>query len=430
MTSSLRALRVGVLLGDNLVEERVFLAKGDAAPVTLGHSLRCQLSLPIDGLPAMHVLFTREQGRFVLRPVPGMRVIGVTGTDPAALPIGEGARGRLAIGEATLLFQEIAAPAIAPRLPLPAALRATFGDRIDRRLAVIVGGSLVVHLAIGAWAWVTEVEEPVRAEAPLATAYRQDTYAITLPDDPVIADPMQPSAPGAATPVAPVQTPRAIVPAPRVAMPGRPPVLPTASDADRFAQILTGSDPARGGPGEMRGRLPGADLGQQLADIRDGGRTVRVGSDTGGFRSRDREGVGDGATPRIDAPSGLAQQRPEERGPRGRIDLRPTIKPDPSGTLTAAVLLAKIQRDYLPGLQRCYKQGLATDATLGGKVAVAFTVDERGRVSAPSARGLTAEVDRCITNQMTSWRFPLPKDADGDPTDVDFGLSLALVPGS
>ncbi|MBA3818494.1 MAG: hypothetical protein H0X17_06345, partial [Deltaproteobacteria bacterium] len=85
MTSSLRALRVGVLLGNTLVEDRVFLANGDAAPITIGQSLRCQLSLPVDGLPAAHVLFGREQGRFVLRPAPGMRVTGVTGTEATAL---------------------------------------------------------------------------------------------------------------------------------------------------------------------------------------------------------------------------------------------------------------------------------------------------------------------------------------------------------
>ncbi|MBA3542718.1 MAG: hypothetical protein H0T79_24085, partial [Deltaproteobacteria bacterium] len=38
-----RALRVGVLLRDNLVEERVFSTN---APITIGQSLRCTLSLP------------------------------------------------------------------------------------------------------------------------------------------------------------------------------------------------------------------------------------------------------------------------------------------------------------------------------------------------------------------------------------------------
>ena len=61
---AVRALRVGVLLGDNLVEERVFRG---ATPITFGQSLRCTLSIPGDGVPLEHVLFVRDQGRLLLR---------------------------------------------------------------------------------------------------------------------------------------------------------------------------------------------------------------------------------------------------------------------------------------------------------------------------------------------------------------------------
>ena len=59
---------------------------------------------------------------------------------------------------------------------------------------------------------------------------------------------------------------------------------------------------------------------------------------------------------------------------------------------------------------------------------VSFVVDDKGASTENSARGANAEVDRCIQDQMGGWRFPVPKDKDGDPTDAPFKLKLALQP--
>ena len=82
----------------------------------------------------------------------------------------------------------------------------------------------------------------------------------------------------------------------------------------------------------------------------------------------------------------------------------------------------------MAGLQRCYRLGLATDSKLGGRVAISFTVDERGQVNDADASGVSPQVDSCISKQMTGWRFPIPKDAEGTTTDASFAVSLALQP--
>jgi len=79
---------------------------------------------------------------------------------------------------------------------------------------------------------------------------------------------------------------------------------------------------------------------------------------------------------------------------------------------------------------RCYQQGLRVEPSLRGKVAVTFTVLETGKIDDPSARGVSTEVDSCISKQMASWRFPVPRGADGKPSDLDIKLSLALVTGN
>jgi hypothetical protein len=435
-----RALRVGVLLGDNLVEERVFPG---ATPITFGQSLRCTLSIPADGVPLEHVLFARDQGRLLLRLTAKMdgRISqggtirtelrdGTADNGVWTIPIARGARGKLRIGDATVLFQEIAAPPIAPRPRLPASIRGTLADRIDRRLAVIIGGSLLAHLGIAGWAWIDDIDTSSASllGPKVAQQYRQETMEVTLPE--IVDSPS--TEPGTGTPVSPVQTPAPIVPRPQLhtgtPVPGR---TFSDDDATRMAQILTGSDPGRTGPGEMHSRQPGADLDKQLADLRDGNRRITIGDD--GHTFRDRPG-----TPRIGTHVGpiagdpnqltaLPEHRPDNE-PGGRIVIKPLPGDGPGTTLTVDAVLAKINGVYMSGLQRCYKKGLLGDSTLSGKVAMSFTVTDTGRLEDATAHGVSADVDACISALMTGWRFPIPKDKDGDTTDASFKLGLALQP--
>ena len=112
-----------------------------------------------------------------------------------------------------------------------------------------------------------------------------------------------------------------------------------------------------------------------------------------------------------------------------RITPVPMPKREGKDPLPIALVLGRIQSSYLPGLQRCYvKHGLALDASLVAKVTITFTVDETGRSTENTARGANPDVDGCIRDQMNGWRFPIPKDKDGDPTDAPFKLQLALQP--
>lgn len=432
-----RALRVGVLLGGNLVEERLFR---DRAPITFGQSLRCAISVPGDGIPTEHTLFVHDEGRLLLRvparsaPITGR--IAVAGTIRADLregeviPLERGARGKLTIGDATILFQEVAAPPIAPRPRLPASVRGTLGDRIDKRLAMIIGASLVAHLGITAWAWATDRDTSSLLETPVAVMYHQETMDVSLPEIPDPAAPTGDPGPGAAAPAAPTQTPAPIVQPTRVHTTTRDPQR-MLDDANRMAQILTGSDPSNHGFGEMRSRQPGADLGQQLADVRDGHRTVTLGDDGHGFRQQPALHIGDGQGPDIDDPTRLlgdSVHHPDEPT-GGRIVIKP-VPGEPTGTtLTVDAVLHKISSVYMTGLQRCYKKGLLHDASLGGKIAISFTVNDKGQVEDASAHGVTSEVDACVQAQMAGWHFTIPRDKDGGAaTDASFQLALALQP--
>ena len=432
-----RAIRVGVLLGDNLVEEKVFR---DGAPVTFGQSLKCGLSIPGDGIPHEHALFVHDQGRVLLRVTRTMTgklaQAGEIQTDLKrgeavdgvwSIPLAKGARGKLVLGDATILFQEIAAPPLTPRPVLPASIRGSLGDRIDRRLAVIVGASVVLHLGIAAYAWIDDIETGSMLETPIAQTYQQEVMEVTLPDETPSTETPDPG-PGTATPVVATQTPKPIVKRPQVATKADEPAI-SEDDAQRFASILTGSEIGKTGANDLDKRQPGADLEKQIDAV--GNREVVVGNDQNGFRKKPREGIGTNPNgPQIDNPTQVANLDPKEnKEPKGRIQIRPLPPEGPGTTLTVAMVLDKINGVYMPGLQRCYKKGLLDDAKLGGKIAVSFTVGERGGLDDGSARGVSTDVDACVGNFMKTWHFAIPRDKDGDPTDASFKLTLALQPG-
>ena len=84
----------------------------------------------------------------------------------------------------------------------------------------------------------------------------------------------------------------------------------------------------------------------------------------------------------------------------------------------------------MAGLKRCYKEYLKKDASARGKVTLSLTVNETGRtVKGKATRASPSEVDDCISGLMGSWRFPIPKDKDGEPTEASFAITLQLVPG-
>lgn len=406
----MRSIRIGVVLRGQLVEERVF-----QGPVTLGQSLRCALSVPSDGMPREHTLFTVDQGRFVLHALPGMetRLAGVT-----AGVLEPGARGRLMLGEASILFQEIATPPARPRPQLPASIRGTLGDRIDRRLAVIIGASLLAHIGIAAYAWTGDVDTAPLGMPPVAVNYHQDTIEITIPDEPPVT-----AEPGTAAPVAPRQTPAPIVHPTHITA-SHPPSLHD-DDALRMASILTGANETPQGPGAMHARQPGADLDKQLEDASH--HTVAIGNTDHTSRTDNRMHIGTHPDARLVDDPTLTRIDPTHRTEDHpiRITLEKP-KADQPTTLTPATVLDKIQNAYMTGLQRCYRKGLVADASLSGRVSISFTVDSHGVVKDPEAEGVNAQVDACVAGQMDAWRFPFPRDKDGEPTEVSFHVSLAL----
>jgi hypothetical protein len=447
-----RILRIGVLLGGKIIEERLIRER---APVTIGQSMRNTFSIPIEGLPLEFTLFALDEGRYSLRFLPKMDGrLSDSGGQVATLdalktrgakhqggyyqvPLTESSRGKLSFGDLTILFQFVTEPPRQPKPMLPASVRGTFADRFDPRLSVIIGASIVVHFAIVLIALFTDRDlDAGIAERAYNLTFKQDTYTIDLTQPKP--DPAQQagSAAGSAAPT-PVKKPDKGPDKPKAPDKGddgkarADQLAQQEQDAAKFADLLTGEGVNGTSEGDMSKRRPGAELGAQINEVREGGQEVKVGGGAGrGSRGDGDVRVGTGHGPAINGPGGTESAgggKTTEHSPTGRISVSEKQSFDDS-TLTGDAVLAKIQSAYMAGLKRCYREYLKKDASARGKVTLSLTINETGRTVKGSAKGFAGEVDDCIGNLMTSWRFPIPKDKDGEPTEANFAIALQLVP--
>ncbi|HWN69851.1 MAG TPA: hypothetical protein VNM90_19550, partial [Haliangium sp.] len=165
--ASQRALRIGLVLGKEIVEEKLIRERTE---ITIGQSLKNTIHVPVHGLPRSWPLFRAEGGRYVLRfneamdgrvadgdevhtfdALKGKRARRVD--DAWVLPISEQSRGKIALGNMTLLFQFVDPPAPEPPIALPASIRGTFADRIDPVLSVVLAISLLLHFSVALYAY-------------------------------------------------------------------------------------------------------------------------------------------------------------------------------------------------------------------------------------------------------------------------------------
>jgi hypothetical protein len=439
-----RILRIGVLLGGKIVEERLIRER---TSVSIGQSMKNTFSVPVEGLPLEFTLFAIDQGRYYLRFLNKMdgRLGDSSGSvntldalksnkgaqhagDYWQVPLTDSSRGKLSLGDLTILFQFVTEPPRQPKPMLPASVRGTFADRIDPRLAVILGASIIAHFAVVIVALLGDIEEEGQAQRAYNLTFKQDTFVV---EDVLPSTDTGSAAGSAEAPKTPEKKPDTGPAKPKDdgGRSNNDSVAMTEDDASRFADLLTGEGPNGTSEGDMSKRRPGADLGDQINDVREGGQKVAIGGGAGrGSRGDGDPRVGTGGGLKTDGPAGgIGTGKTVEKGPAGRISVSDRRTFDES-SLTPDIVLQKIQSAYMAGLKRCYKQYLNKDASARGKVTLSLTVNETGRTVKGSATGFADEVDQCISGQMSSWRFPVPKDSDGEVTEASFAITLQLVP--
>lgn len=431
-----KVLRIGVIQGDKMIEERIIRSR---ETVTVGTSEKNHFVISSGGLPPTFDLFQLVGGDYILNFTPDMRGrVGLAGGVQALdqlrstgaarnagnywqVKLSDNSRGRVAIGDTTLLFQFIDPPPVQPRPQLPAAVVGGFVASIDWLFTAFVMFSFMTHF--GFLIFLENADWPV-----------PPTLA-TIPDDLsdiIFAEPEEPPPPEDTTPT----TDDATTDAPEEVAQEEPShdtheATPEAAaehqqaqdqDARMVAeqataqvdQLLLG---ALGSDGALHDVLAGGAVTGSAADVLAQAQGVGVASTGTGGTLRDRSGGGtvggSGDLGGLRRAGGDTGERAEggtvtEAAPRGRFRAEEGDEEASSSGDFDQQAVVRMINTRRSAIQACYERELRATPTLAGRVAVQMTIQESGSVSGVHVTANTTgndAVGSCVSRVIQGFRF-------------------------
>jgi TonB family protein len=477
-----RVLRIGIIQGVRVLEERVIERRG---PVSVGSGAGSTFQLPASDLPKATVLFDVVDGQYELLLTEAMsgRLEQATGkTEFAALrsqakrqgdtyriPLPTESKGRIKLSDdVTVLFHFVPRPAVAPAVVAPRELGAGLVGivkNLEPIYAAALAASFVIHLAMGSYIKVTDPPQPAEDEGLTALVERLQPpkVEVKLPPAPTptaIADNDGAGKGKTDEPVADKGTGKPSggdknggAPAkgkPGAGTGGGGGIGDRGAVRDAIAgkgilALIGGRGGAGGGDGAVGSVFSsaGAGISDDVGAALSGTAGVGIAGGAGGGAGVTRRGAGGGDGSGGDGSGGSAigiGDLSTGGGPGGsgsintgektatRIQAR--VKTDDlgeaDGTIDKKSVSATIRRRQ-DGFQQCYETALKQNSKLQGKLVVEFTIAEDGRVREAKAvkDGLgSAEVSSCVVNLMKRLKFPPPKDGD-----VTITNSFVFQPG-
>ena len=422
-----KVLRLGVIRGGKIVEERVV---GARQPVTIGSGPRNTVVVPASDLPAQVPLFSWQGDRYLLAFEEGAdgRIQGPSGAVELgtlvaqglalregkgfATPVKEDQRGKLVLGEVTVLWQFVAPPREAPRPTLPREAKGNHFKSMDRLFAPLLVGSFLVH----GGAYVALANTSLPAEVTLEEI--PDRYAKVLIPDRVPAPPVkkeEPKAPEAKAEekkAEPKKGPEEKAPdsaeqaAARKA--ARAAAVAKAVQQKGILRVLGALGPGtgRGAVADVFGK--GGDFGD-VAQALSGAGGVAVATEPGGVGAR--KGGGQGGAASI-GDLGTSGGGKVALGAKSEVHVTGTVGVEEADVDSPDVDQARLGgfvRARMSAIKACYENQLKRNPSLRGRVRIRFTILETGGLADVTAVENTlgsAEVVSCIVGTMRSWRTP------------------------
>jgi TonB family protein len=436
-----KVLRLGVIQGGKIVEERILSAR---QPVTIGTSARNTIVVPISNLPESFTAFTLHGDAWHLCFEEGMdgRVQDDHGmADLASLvaagkarkegkghavPIAETQRGRLALGEVTLLWQFVPQPPEAPRPVLPPDARGNHFKSLDRLFATVLATSFLLHG--GAYVALANTDLP-----PEVTIEQvPDRFARLLVPDRLPAPPVEKKEEArAAADEKKVEEKKPEADGKKAEKKAETTEQVAARKAARAAAVAKAVQ-SKGmlkvlgalGPGSGGGAVSdvfGAGGGMtDVASALSGAGGVAVATDPGAGGGRKGGGQGGAASIGDLATSGGGEVG---YGTKSEVKVTGTVATEAAEIDSSDIDQAKLGafvRARMGLIKACYENALKRNPNLKGKVVIRFTILETGGVAdvGASQNSLgSSDVATCIMNTMRSWRTQF---RPGGPVTVEY----------
>ncbi|MCC6157400.1 MAG: TonB family protein [Deltaproteobacteria bacterium] len=436
---SKRVFKIGLIQDGKLVSEVILKEK---QPVTIGTDPTNTITVVEKNMPKRHVMLMESSGNFQLHTIPNMEglIVSQAGTrDLAAIgttapkspggglvvDLGPGGKGKINIGNSTVLFQVIPAPPPPPLTQLPRELRGSFSARIDRPLLVLLVISALIHVtAVSYIAALPEPEiVPDRHMDQLVSLVSEDiipTLTEVTPDAPAEEKKPEEAGGGGA---------KKGGGAPKGGGSGEQgPPEPAGVETKGLLSLIT-TQGSEGAVADLLGDS-GSGLDEQLGKIGAGVEVAGKGTGTlgsskgGGGTGPGSVGAGDlGKLGTAGSKEGSGTGEKEEK----KVKANMSASGGSSGSLDASSVSAQI-RKYTGGVRNCYERQLKIDPSLSGSVRVSFSIGGDGSVqgcSVTSSSIASSEVGSCVCSRIERWRFEPSADGGGSSVNYSFVFTPA-----
>jgi TonB family protein len=439
--AKVRILRIGIIQGGRIIEERLIRRRED---ISIGWSSKATFAVPSEALPKQWLLFGITPKGYVARFADAMDARIAVGNEVISLAqlkqagrirqqgsawlllLDERSRGKIAVGDLTILFQFVTPPPQQPRPRLPASVRGSWTTGLDWAFTVIGGVSFLAHLLFVMylrnvdWPRKPDIEEipdrfvqmAVKAKPPEAPKQQttQDKTDDKTPDKQLAANSGAKKA--AKRELSPDEKARLDAErrarlAEQVRNTGILKLLGAKADGSgSIADVLGKGDVDRdqekafqgvGGltvatsEASLRGVKSGTGGSGKVADIGSlrGAGTIAGGNTGAGVTEKRVSGVVRSEAPAVD----------------GELD---------------PALVSKEVRARIGAVKACYERALKRNPNLSGKIKVRWTITAAGTVSGVDISDDSmgdSEVSSCIKQLVARWRFPAPA---GGSVEVEF----------
>jgi hypothetical protein len=448
----IKILRMGIIQGGRIVEERLVRKREN---ITIGQSAKNMFVVPSDALPKHWLLFELSGNHYVAHFSDGMDARIAVGNEIISLsqlkqtgkiqkkgnswtlPLDERSRGKITVGDMTILFQFVTPPPPQPRPQLPASVRGSLTSDVDWFFTTIAVVSFLLHLLLVIylrnvdWPRKPDIEEipdrfvkmivkPVE-KPPEPKAEKKDEKK----EEEKKVEKKKPSE--EAKKAAPVQ--KKEMTAEEKAKAAEEKARAEAERRARLAEQVksTGLLKLLGakadGGGSLADVLGKGDVDRDQEKAFQGVGGIGVASANDQLRGIKTGGSGSG---RVATVGGLRGGGAIEGGTTGGAATEKKVSgivkseaPAVDGSLDPG-LVSKEVKARIGAIKACYERALKRNPNLSGKVVIHWTITAAGTVSGVDIEQDTlgdAEVASCMKSLVARWRFPAPA---GGSVDVSF----------
>jgi outer membrane biosynthesis protein TonB len=435
-----RILRIGIIQGGRIVEERLVRKREN---ISLGQSARNMFVVPSDALPRHWLMFEITPRGYVAHFADAMDARIAVGNEIISLAqlkqsgkirrhghawvllLDERSRGKITVGDLTILFQFVTPPPPQPRPQLPASVRGSFTSSLDWAFTTIAALSFIGHLVMVIY--LRSVDWPRKPDIE------------EIPDRFVQMVVRKPEPPKETPKTEEVKEEEKPAEKPKVASGEKRPKKEISAeekarmDAERRARLAeqvknTGILKLLGAKADGAGSIADVlgkgdvDRDQERAFQGVGGLTVATGD--GSLRGVKSGTGGTGKVANISGlrggGSGISGASTGNVGAERKVTaVVKSEAPAVDGQLDPNIIVREVKA-RMSAIKACYERALKRNPNLSGKVVIRWTITAAGTVTGVDVDQDSlndSEVTGCIKSLVARWRFPAPS---GGSVEVSF----------